>query len=172
MPGDTTADGTEITIREGHIPGIVSRTNRYTGKREDFDPNQVFTSPSIKYCAYEHPGCQPTYCDWTYFEGRADFRSRRFQVAFQLRQEPRSFNIGQETVGATSRRIKIDEDLENKELEYYTKQRGVHKIYRLLVRIHDDDDVGLADEPEPEPEPEPIAGRGSGLRAAMLAASE
>jgi hypothetical protein len=76
-------------------------------------------------------------------------------VAFQLRQEPQCFILGQETGGATARDINIDEHLENEELEYYTTQRDVHKIYRLLVRIHDDDDVGLADELEPEPEPEP-----------------
>lgn len=156
MPGERTAptvenpDGVEITIRGGHIPKPFKRTNAYTQKQEWFDPNQVFTSPSIKYCAYEIQGYPPFYCDWTTFNGK------RFQVAFQLRQRPGTFDIGQQTLPGVDE--KIDEYFENSELEYYTNEKkvGCHKLYRLLVRIHpDDDDCDLPTEPEPEPELEP-----------------
>lgn len=69
------------------------------------------------------------YCDKTRFEGR------EYQVVFQLRQRPGTYNIGQETVGATERGETIDANFSNDELEYYSNRKGVHKIYRLMVRV-------------------------------------
>ena len=60
------------------------------------------------------------------------FEGRWFRVAFQLRQRPGSYSIGQQTVGATA---PIDECISNSQLEYYTRNRGVHKLTRLLVRV-------------------------------------
>jgi hypothetical protein len=115
--------GYELPIRPGHITGAFDRKNLYTGKQEKFDPVQIFTSPSIKYCAY-----RDIYCD------RTEFKGRQYQVAFQLRQRPDSYSIGQETVGAEERGETIDPLFKNNELEYYTKRKGVHELYRLLVR--------------------------------------
>jgi hypothetical protein len=123
MPGEVTASGYELPIRDGHITAPFDRPNDFTGEREEFDPVQVFTSPSIHYCAYED-----FYCDRTRFEGR------QYQVAFQVRQEPGTYGIGQETVGAEGAGVTIDPLFPNSELEYYTKRKGVHKLYRLLVR--------------------------------------
>jgi hypothetical protein len=126
MPGDVTHSGITIPIGEHHIEGSSERINAYTGKDETFDPKQVFTSPSIHYCAYK-----TVYCDRTQFDGC------EYQVAFQLRQEPDTYSIGQETVGAERRGEVIDPLFGNNELEYYTTRKGVHKIYRLLVRKYD-----------------------------------
>ena len=40
---------------EGHITSQFERKNLYTGSTELFNPVQVFTSPSIKYCACVKP---------------------------------------------------------------------------------------------------------------------
>jgi hypothetical protein len=121
-PGEVTASGYTIPIRDGHIVKPFRRKNKCTGAMEDFDPNQIFTSPSIKYCSYER-----VYCDKT------DFNGSKFMVSFQLRQKPDSYGIGQHTFGAAIT-DQIDPLFHNNELEYYTKRNGVHKIYRLLVR--------------------------------------
>ena len=123
MPGEVTSSGYEIPIGAGHIKRKFSRTNLFTKKLEDFDPVQVYTSPSIRYCAYGE-----VYVDQTTFQGH------KYEVAFQLRQQTGSYNIGQETVGAAKRKIEIDPLFSNNELEYYTKRKGVHKLYRLLIR--------------------------------------
>mmetsp|Transcript_12088 Transcript_12088/g.28120 ORF Transcript_12088/g.28120 Transcript_12088/m.28120 type:complete len:148 (+) Transcript_12088:647-1090(+) len=120
-PGDVTASGYSIPVRPGHITGTFTRTNEDTGEPEQFDPQQVFTSPSIKYCAYS-----TVYCDVTRYRGK------RFKVAFQLRQEPGTYSIGQQTVGARST---IDPLFANSELEYYTKRKGVHKLTRLMIQL-------------------------------------
>eukprot|EP01043_Picozoa_sp_COSAG02_P059880 COSAG02_NODE_7712_length_2878_cov_26.479309_2_plen_464_part_00 len=124
MPDEVTESGYKIPIRIGHFENKLERHNDFTGKKELFDPTQVFTSPSIKYCSYKN-----VYCDYTKFEGRD------FQVAFQLRQKPNSYSIGQETVGAERSGDTIDPLFDNKELEYYTKRKGVHELYRLLIRM-------------------------------------
>jgi hypothetical protein len=121
-PGEVTATGFTIPIREGHIKSSFRRWNDYSKTHEDFNPNQIFTSPSIKYCSYGS-----VYCDKTMFQGSS------FEVVFQLRQMPESYSIGQHTFGA-SVTGQIDPLFDNNELEYYTVRNGVHKIYRLLVR--------------------------------------
>jgi hypothetical protein len=121
-PGEVTATGFRIPIREGHIKSSFRRRNNYSKTDEDFNPNQIFTSPSIKYCSYGS-----VYCDKTMFQGSS------FEVVFQLRQMPGSYSIGQHTFGA-SVTGQIDPLFDNNELEYYTVRNGVHKIYRLLVR--------------------------------------
>ena len=111
-----------LPIRPGHIQGRQRRTNRSTGQEEEFDPVQIFTSPSIHYCAYGD-----VYCD------RTEFKGDQYQVAFQLWQQPESYNVGQETLGAERKGEMIDPLFSNRELEYYTR-KGVHRLYRLLVR--------------------------------------
>jgi hypothetical protein len=64
-PGELTPSGYEMPIRGGHIKKPFERVNAFTQQRETFDPQQVFTSPSIHYCAYGG-----VYCDRTAFEGR------------------------------------------------------------------------------------------------------
>ena len=38
-----------LGIRLGHIRRLIPRRNEHTGLDEDFDPNQIFLSPAIKY---------------------------------------------------------------------------------------------------------------------------
>ena len=85
-----------------------------------FDPKQVFSSPSINYCGYGEVYCKPRV-----------FNGERFIVAFQIRLHPESYQIGQQTVGATQR---IDPLFANNALEFYSTARGGHKLQRLLVR--------------------------------------
>ena len=85
-----------------------------------FDPKQVFSSSSINYCAYRTVYCKPR-----------EFNGERFIVAFQIRLHPESYQIGQQTVGATQR---VDPLFDNNELEFYSTARGGHKLQRLLVR--------------------------------------
>lgn len=102
MPGDTKRDGVRIPIRDGHIKHEFTRTNPLTGEEETFGPNKIFTSPSIKYCAYRE-----VYCKEVEFEGR------RLKIAFQVRQQPETYKVGPETVGAERRGETIDELFRN-----------------------------------------------------------
>ena len=129
MPGDMKPSGGSVPIGEGHINRGFKRKNHHTGKQERFNPKQVFTSPSIHYCAYSNSR-EDYYCDRTQYDGH------EYQVAFQLRQEPGTLKIGPQTIlddddGAGEQ---IDPLFPNSELEYYTNTRGVHKLYRLLIR--------------------------------------
>lgn len=51
-PGDTVLGGRTIAISHGPIPGPFQRTNGFTGKKEMFDPNQIFLSPVLEYSLY------------------------------------------------------------------------------------------------------------------------
>jgi hypothetical protein len=124
-PGELTASGFRMPNREGPITGPFRRFNNHSKTHEDFDPNQIFTSPSIKYCSFED-----AYCDKTNFQGGS------FEFVFQLRQMPGSYSIGQHTLGA-SVIGQIDPMLSNDELEYYTTRNDAHKLYRLFIRRTD-----------------------------------
>jgi hypothetical protein len=47
------------------------------------------------------------------------------------------YGIGQEMIGAKRDGRTIDPLFPNSELEYYTKRKGVHRLYRLLIRRAD-----------------------------------
>jgi hypothetical protein len=86
--GDLALGGQAIKILGGHIKKPFSRRNLFTEKQEEFDPNQIFTSPSPRYsnhAAYakplfvhhpEKPGCQLA-----------------MHFMFQCRQRPGSYGI-------------------------------------------------------------------------------
>jgi hypothetical protein len=124
-PGEFTSSGFRIPIRKRPITGAFRRFNNHSKTSEEIDPNQIFTSPSIKYCSYGD-----VYCDKTNFQGGS------FEVVFQLRQMPGSYNISQPTFGE-SVIGQIDPLLSDDELEYYTTRNDAHKIYRVLVRRTD-----------------------------------
>jgi hypothetical protein len=125
MPGDKTETGFEITIPDNHIQGPAPRINQHTGEPEQFDPKQIFTSPSIKYA-----------CNYS---TTVSAESETFDIVFQVRQKPDSYRTGQETV---SRRdepdFTIDRLFPNSGLEYYSQNRGVHKVQRILIRTSAD----------------------------------
>lgn len=127
-PGDVALGGAAIGIRPGHIPRTIRRKNLYTGLEEDFDVNQVFTSPSIRYSS--HPAyAQQFVVDHPFRSGvRLGMR-----FVFQCRQRPNSYKIGHETVGA--RDIKLDPHFDNKELEWYTKENSGVVLCGICVQL-------------------------------------
>ena len=131
-PGDHTIDGNQLKMRSGHIKKPFNRYNEYSKQNELFDPNQIFVSPSIKYVSQQtYAGtyycCHPQ--DWT--------KTLKVQFAFQLRIKPGSYGIGQETIGATKNGKKLDENFNNEELEWYTKQNLGIVLYGLLMRVEE-----------------------------------
>ena len=72
----------------------------------------------------------------------------KVQFAFQLRIKPGSYDIGQETVGATKNGKKLDGNFENDELEWYIKQNLSIVLYGLLLKI---EEVNLSNDDEKRP---------------------
>jgi len=136
MPGDVAPGGFQIPIRGGHIAGACRRRNPYTGVTDDFDPIEIFTSPTIEYCAYSGDGSGEggIYCT------KSRFRGKTFMVAFQVLQQPDTYAVGPETVGAGPG-SPIDERISNSELEWFTKQHGVHIIQKVLIKCLEQDAV-------------------------------
>ena len=54
------------------------------------------------------------------------------RVAFQVLIRPKSYEVSQQTIGATSQ---IDPKFSNQELEWSTKERGAVIVYGLLVKL-------------------------------------
>ena len=123
--GDITLGGNVLGVRPGHITSVFERTNLYTKKKEMFDKDQIFSSPSL---IYSFDDCYAKPFDLAVNGGKPS----RAKVAFQLRQRPGSYNIGQETVGAKK---EIDPMISNNELEYYTKENIAIVVYGLLVKV-------------------------------------
>eukprot|EP01084_Bolivina_argentea_P274693 468255_1 len=110
-PGDSTIDGFKLPIRKGHIIDGFKRYNKYSGKQEIFDPNQIFVSPSIIYSsinAYAKP-----------YDVNIDGKKLKAKCVFQLRIRPNCYKIGHETIAAKN---VIDQNFSNDELEWYTKE--------------------------------------------------
>eukprot|EP00667_Euglena_gracilis_P008791 EG_transcript_8905 len=128
LPGDVTFEGKPIGIHGGHIKSPFTRTNEHTKVQESFDPNQIFTSPAIEYCAFSvaggggerrYPYTKP-----------ALLKGEKWLIALQLRIQPDAYAVGQQTVGATA---PISPLFSNSEVEWYTRRRGVHLVTGLLL---------------------------------------
>jgi hypothetical protein len=120
-PGTITESGFKIPIRSGHIEEPQNRLNKHSGEMEMFDPNQIFMSPTIKYC--EH-------ASYTRFEDSPT--GARFKTAFQIRIADGQYDIGQETVGVTGR---IDPLFSNNAVEWYTLRIGAPVLHGLLIEL-------------------------------------
>lgn len=130
IPGELKMGGKKVKIPKEHIRKSFYRQNRYTKKEELFNPNQIFTSPSIRYA-----GCGVYASSYVIQHENYPDKSIRFQFAFSVRQRPGSYLTGQETVGATAHGIKVDPHFSNDELECYT-QEGVSVVLTgLLVKV-------------------------------------
>jgi hypothetical protein len=123
--------GLELGIAAGHIPKPTTRTNRHTGERENFDPNQVFTSPSMRYSYAGHGAYSRT---WMCSHPDKPGTQLAVKFAFQCRQRPGSYAIGQQTVAA---KCTLDDGFSNDELEWYTKENSAIVIQGLLVNIRE-----------------------------------
>eukprot|EP00058_Branchiostoma_floridae_P021550 XP_002607040.1 hypothetical protein BRAFLDRAFT_93566 [Branchiostoma floridae] len=113
MPGDVASGGYELG----------------PGKGRGFDSVQVFVSPSIKYAGLDR------YAEQIRFNDKHDGKTYTARVAFQVCVRPSSYQVMQETLGFTRRGETVDPLFSNEELEWYTKERGVHALYGLLVKL-------------------------------------
>ena len=119
-PGSTLHSGESIKTQSGHIKTSFNRTNEHTSKKENFEPrNKLFFSPSIKYCNNE------AYTNEYYCNGRY------FRFALQLRIQPNTYSVGQQTIGATT---EIDPNIPNTSIEWYTNQSHTHFFTGILIR--------------------------------------
>jgi hypothetical protein len=128
-PGDVTEGGYKIRPHSGSSDSHW-RTNRVTGQRERFSQSMIFTSPSIKYSASQDQEGNYYYCEEEYFEGHS------FLVALQVMHQPDSYKVGQQTL-ENEDIPPIDPLFPNNGIEYYTNRTGVHKVYRVLVKLVD-----------------------------------
>ena len=120
-PGAMTLSGDRIAVRSGHIKSSFVRENEHTGKVEDFDPtNKIFLSPSMKYC--DHRGI--------YMSSKHCRDGSPYRFAFQVRIQPGSYRIGQQTVDAESQ---IDAHVPNSCLEWYTDEMHSHVLTGVII---------------------------------------
>ncbi|CAF3466051.1 unnamed protein product [Rotaria socialis] len=110
LPGDQCMGGHVIRIREGHIP------NKF----------QVYTSPTIIYSGDD------IYTPAIPFRSKSG-RSYKAKVVLQCRQQPETFKVQAETIGAGSRRI--CPIIPNNEVEYFSEVRSSIIPYGLLIRV-------------------------------------
>ncbi|CAF1285276.1 unnamed protein product [Rotaria sp. Silwood1] len=111
LPGDKLIDGTILGIREGHIP----------------NQKFIFTSPTIVYSSLS------VYSSKNSFYSHVDRTNYEVQMVLQCRQQPGSFQVQGETVGARS--IRICPYIPNEKIEYFTDIRSSIVAYGLLVRM-------------------------------------
>lgn len=119
-PGSTLINGGCIQVRNGHIKTSFNRKNEHSGKPETFDPTRkVFFSPSIRYC------------DLGVYADEYPCNGRQYRLALQLRIQPNTYSIGQETVGAKGT---IDPHIPNSSIEWYTDELHTHFFTGILIR--------------------------------------
>ena len=109
IPGDETINGDKICIPRNHIP----------------DKYEVYTSPTIAYS-----GCN-VYSQSVPFQS-ASGKSYQAKIVLQCRQQPQTYKVQAETIGAGTRRI--CPIIPNSEIEYFTIVRASIVPYGLLVR--------------------------------------
>ena len=120
LPGSILYNGESIKVRDGHIKKNFERTNEHTGRRENFNPTyKVFFSPSVKYCIHE------VYTNIFYCDGKL------YRFALQLRIQPNTYEIGQQTIGAKGQ---IDPHIPNSSIEWYSDQPQAHFFTGILIR--------------------------------------
>jgi hypothetical protein len=110
LPGDQCIGGSVITIGKGHIP------NKF----------QVYTSPTIAYSGDD------IYSSSIPFHS-ATGQSYKAKVVLQCRQQPGTYKIQAETIGAGSRRL--CPIIPNSEVEYFTEVRSSIVPYGLIIRV-------------------------------------
>ena len=66
------------------------------------------------------------------YKDGATSQTYRARVAFQVRIKPGSYDVGDQTIGATAN---LDPKFSNTQLEWSTKRRGVTVFTGLLVQV-------------------------------------
>lgn len=123
----TALQGQAVGIGDGHYNLPFLRINKCSGLPEIFHPNQIFCSPTMKYCELG------TYARTTDYRS-PDGTNYRVQVALQVRVRPGTYRKGQQTVGAQRA---IDPNFDNNEIEWYFdgQEHGSHQLTGLLVKL-------------------------------------
>jgi len=129
-PGDIAFGGGSIGVRGGHVLKKFVRLNKHTGAKEMFDPNQIFTSPSVRYAS--HDAYAPRFI---ISHPNKKHKKLAVRFCFQCRQRPGSYKTGQETVGAEAQGKQLDPHFNNNELERYTQESVGLLLHGLLVQI-------------------------------------
>ncbi|XP_073234816.1 neuralized-like protein 4 [Porites lutea] len=118
IPGDVALGGRKLSEEEGHF-----NDNR---KPSGFDTKQIFVSPSVRYSGHN------SYAKPKSFEDPLTKKKLNTKTVLQLCIDPDSYQVGRETIAATS---EIDPKFSNQEIEWSTKQRGSIILYGLLVKL-------------------------------------
>ena len=128
LPNNILLGGYKHNIISGHIKKPFNRFNKFTKKIELFNPNHIFTSPSILYSGnYYSPSYKIKYPG-------INGKMINVKFALQLRQRPESFQIGQETIAASMNEEVIDKFFNNNEIEWYTQETLGIAVSGLLVK--------------------------------------
>ena len=133
-PGDEVVTGTQsrikIDIRDGHLRRRFNRNNAHGKCNESFNPKQIFLSPTIRYCE------KSLYAAPSHWTDDEDGRTCDVQVCLQVRVQPGSYSVGQETILGDDDTALIDDAYSNDEVEWYTPGAiGSIIITGLLVNV-------------------------------------
>jgi hypothetical protein len=60
--------------------------------------------------------------------------NHKYRFGLQVRLQPGTYSVGQETVGATRGSIIIDDNISNDRLEFYTTQANTHFFTGVVVK--------------------------------------
>jgi hypothetical protein len=63
------------------------------------------------------------------------YESYTLKMVFEVRLRPGSYKVRPERVGATERRELIDPNIDNTELEWYTREGSAHFFSGILLKI-------------------------------------
>ena len=111
VPGDKRIDGEQIAIRPGHIK----------------EKHQIYTSPTIAYSSL------PCYCQSVKFHSKKTNKVYLARIVIQCRQQPGTFQVQPETVGAGGKRI--CPIIPNSEVEIFTTVRAALIPYGILIHL-------------------------------------
>ncbi|XP_068683146.1 neuralized-like protein 4 [Montipora foliosa] len=121
IPGDVVLGGRKLSEEAGHFND--------ERKPSGFDTKQIFVSPSVRYSGHD------CYAKSKSFEEPKTKQKLSAKAVLQLCINPQSYQVGPQTIGATS---EIDSKFSNQEIEWPTKERGSIIVYALLVKLDED----------------------------------
>ncbi|XP_068725548.1 neuralized-like protein 4 [Montipora capricornis] len=121
IPGDVVLGGRKLSEEAGHFND--------ERKPSGFDTKQIFVSPSVRYSGHD------CYAKSKSFEDPKTKQKLSAKAVLQLCINPQSYQVGPQTIGATS---EIDPKFSNQEIEWSTKERGSIIVYGLLVKLVED----------------------------------
>ena len=91
-------------------------------------------SNSFKILTFPNIYSKPYYCQHPNLYKCLTLKRIKCKFAFQIRQRPNSYNIGQQTIGAN---YIIDNHFSNNQIEWYTKENIGIVVYGLLLKFEE-----------------------------------